>query len=591
MAAPEAADPPRVTQQTRTTSSTPQASTATKSLVTREFDLTLRAFFPIPPAPTKFNPIGAMKQLLLTMTKDEPSLVLRTSSNDKQIVLASATLPTGEKEFKKFFNVSTTRNDKQRQTHVCIGCYVLSDRSLGNIKFKSNDNHLLAWLKKARVFIEADSLGTDRPVTIGYFTKIEPELTHLTNFRNHLASQLMMVELDADTAVTLAPHLKTAQLDAMSNGDDFIPILPNFEVYRTRITHGREPSQVTTDVIGVKGAPKDAKLLGEFFTRLAAETCNDPRDGVYLPKGAVHLLGTSTFEQVLKENNFFLTTVATVPVNMEFAAWFALIDANDTDTEAISVYDHLLRQPWFLRLESVTRTKTIIVTTKSNLTAARNWIDENLEKLIRKSIPPDVEPPPPSLLPHRLDKPTYTEATRSYADILKQQFSMAPNATTAGTAHTRPPRKRQATQLNYDSDQLEQSTEYPPLVPNAPNTPSATVSATTTHASPTTVDYAAELQLIKTELASLRTLINSAVEQMKSAVDSIKTIEPVPAREMEIDDNHSTDDRSKDTTPEIFDLITELKTEIATMATEMRAKFQEIRAPVQIPFELTPFPT
>ncbi len=384
MAAPEAADPPRVTQQTRTTSSTPQASTATKSLVTREFDLTLRAFFPIPPAPTKFN----------TMTKDEPSLVLRTSSNDKQIVLASATLPTGEKEFKKFFNVSTTRNDKQRQTHVCIGCYVLSDRSLGNIKFKSNDNHLLAWLKKARVFIEADSLGTDRPVTIGYFTKIEPELTHLTNFRNHLATQLMMVELDADTAVTLAPHLKTAQLDAMSNGDDFIPILPNFEVYRTRITHGREPSQVTTDVIGVKGAPKDAKLLGEFFTRLAAETCNDPRDGVYLPKGAVHLLGTSTFEQVLKENNFFLTTVATVPVNMEFAAWFALIDANDTDTEAISVHDHLLRQPWFLRLESVTRTKTIIVTTKSNLTAARNWIDENLEKLIRKSIPPDVEPPP-----------------------------------------------------------------------------------------------------------------------------------------------------------------------------------------------------
>jgi len=125
---------------------------------------------------------------------------------------------------------------------------VLSARSLGNIKFKSNDNHLLAWLKKARVFIEADSLGTERPVTIGYFTKIEPELTHLTNFREHLATQLMMIEIEPETAVSLAPHLKPTQLEAMSNGDEFIPSLPNFEVYRTRITHGREPSQVTTDV-------------------------------------------------------------------------------------------------------------------------------------------------------------------------------------------------------------------------------------------------------------------------------------------------------------------------------------------------------
>jgi len=154
------------------------------------------------------------------------------------------------------------------------------------------------------VFIKADSLDTDCPVTIGYFTKIEPKLTHLTNFCKHLTTQLMMVEINANTTVTLAPHLKTAQLNVMLNGDDFISILPNFEVYWTRITHGHEPSQVTTDVIGVKGAPKDAKLLGKFFTRLAAETRNDPRDGVYLPKGAVHLLGPATFEQVLKENIF-----------------------------------------------------------------------------------------------------------------------------------------------------------------------------------------------------------------------------------------------------------------------------------------------
>jgi len=165
------------------------------------------------------------------MLKDESSLVLRTHSNDQQLVLALDRLPTGEKAFKQFFKVSTMRNDNKNQTHVCIGCHVLSNRSLGNIKFRSKDNHLLAWIKKANIFIEADSLGTDRPVTIGYFTKIDPVLTNLTNFREELYSELSMIDIDAETAVLLAPHLKPAQLEAMTNGDDFIPILPNFKVY------------------------------------------------------------------------------------------------------------------------------------------------------------------------------------------------------------------------------------------------------------------------------------------------------------------------------------------------------------------------
>jgi len=276
----------------------------TKSLVTQDFDLTLRTFFPTPTAPTKFNPIGTMNQLLWTMLKDEPSLVLQTPSNDKQLVLASAHLPTGETEFKKFFKVSTTQVDKQNQMHVCIGCHVLSTRSLGNIKFKSKENHLLVWLKKAHVFIESDSLGIEWLMMIGYFTKIAPDLTHLTNFCNELVTQLLMIDIDAATTVTLALHLKQAQLKAMSNGDDYMPILPNFEVYCTKITHGREPSQVTTEVLGIKRAPKDAKLLTEFFTRMAPETSTNHRDGMFLPKGTVHLLGITTFEQVLKENIF-----------------------------------------------------------------------------------------------------------------------------------------------------------------------------------------------------------------------------------------------------------------------------------------------
>jgi len=172
------------------------------------------------------------------MIKDKPSLVICTAGNEDQILLESTSIPTGEKEFKKIFKVSTHRIANRNQMHVCIGCHVLSNRSLGNIKFQSTNGHLLAWLKQERIFVEANSLGIDHPTTISYFTKIAPELTNLTNFRKDLINQLLLIEIDTTTAIKLAPHLKDAQLTAMSNGDEYVPILPNFEVYRTRLSHG-----------------------------------------------------------------------------------------------------------------------------------------------------------------------------------------------------------------------------------------------------------------------------------------------------------------------------------------------------------------
>jgi len=95
------------------------------------------------------------------MIKDEPSLVLHTPSNDQQIILTSALLPTREAEFKKFFKVSNPRSERMNNMHICIGCHVLGNRSLGKIKHNSSNGNLLAWLKKERVFIEADHLGID----------------------------------------------------------------------------------------------------------------------------------------------------------------------------------------------------------------------------------------------------------------------------------------------------------------------------------------------------------------------------------------------------------------------------------------------
>jgi len=187
-----------------------------------------------------------------------------------------------------------------------------------------------------------------------------------------------------------------------------------------------------TDVLGVKCVPQDAKLLGKFFMCMATIS-NDQCDGVFVPKGAAYLLSPQTYEQVLKENNCFLMTVVTILINMEYDAWIAVIDPNhQPDTKPLSLHDHLTQQTWFLRIKLVARTKCLLVTTKSNLPEAQAWIDANLEWLICKSIPPDIDPPS-SLLPWHLDKLVYSATSQTYADILKKQFLLAMTPTTPAT--------------------------------------------------------------------------------------------------------------------------------------------------------------
>jgi len=182
--------------------------------------------------------------------------------------------------------------------------------------------------------------------------------------------------------------------------------------------------------------------------------------------------------------------MVTILVNLEYQAWFVIIDPNQTSkTEPISLHNHLLCKLWFLRLESVTKHKCLIVTMQSSLQEACDWINANLEPLIQKSIPLGIEPPA-STLPCQLDKLVYSSVSKTFADILKQQFSRASTSTTTATNNNRPPCKRQATILDYDLDQ----SANPPIPATTSNSSSGTLQPpcnTTT----TTVDYAAELLL------------------------------------------------------------------------------------------------
>jgi len=137
--------------------------------------------------------------------------------------------------------------------------------------------------------------------------------------------------------------------------------------------------------------------------------------------------------------------------------------------------------------------------------------------------------------------------------------------------------------------------EYPPLSPTTAATSTATTATPTATATPdcttallelkneismlktsmkpsnTTpapVDYAAELAALKQEIQSLCTFITTALEQLKTEIASPHAT-PVLG-DME------TDNASMEQSTKIPELIAELKHDIATIAMEMRAKFNQL---------------
>ena len=86
--------------------------------------------------------------------------------------------------------------------------------------------------------------------------------------------------------------------------------------------------------------------------------------------------------------------------------------------------------------------------------------------------------------------------------------------------------------------------------------------------------------------------------QFKAAIESFTATPRLPiSNDMDTDVEErmaptANNQNTKETTPEISELITELKNDIATIAVEMREKFKDLRVLPQLPpFELTPFPT
>ncbi len=473
-----------------------------------------------------------MRALLAEMIKSEPSIVVVNPTDQSQLVLAKDPLPTNEAAFKKYFTISTETRAKKNQQHVIVGCAILSERTLKEIKFDKTRPQLMNWLDREKVFIESDSLGVVKTTTIGYITKLHPVLTNRTTLKSLLQTALEEVVIDADLAVELDPDLKDARLKAKANGDFFNPELPPFEIYKTKLTQKRDKDKVETNVLGIKSTPKKAKLLQEFFSQLASPTYYEKQIGVFVPTGAVHLLGAENYIKLIRDNNAFIHSVLSIPLgdfqHETLDIPFSL--DSSTDIDQTTLLDVIAAQEWCLSIEkTTTANKVLITTTKSHLETARQWIDHTLPSIYDEHIADKIDVTTlRHLTPRRLDKPVLTAASSSYADKLKARTSNISSVTTTTKQYAKPPRPKTTPKVDINFDEKE----FPLLASSAstaatPPTTSATGTASaaipTTSASTKPYDYKAEMDRIlaiiennlKQQFATMFSQMEQRIEQLE----------------------------------------------------------------------------
>jgi len=134
-----------------------------KTPVQRTHTYTIRITFPTPRSKTAFNPLTSTRSFFQEMLKYDSSITVIIPNDNNQLVLANNKIPTSEADFKKYFTVTTDMQKAGNKSSVIIGCTIMCDHPLRDIKFDTTTQHkFIDWLKKEIFFVDSDSLGVKK---------------------------------------------------------------------------------------------------------------------------------------------------------------------------------------------------------------------------------------------------------------------------------------------------------------------------------------------------------------------------------------------------------------------------------------------
>jgi len=347
-------------------------------------------------------------------------------------------------------------------------------------KWNESLQTLKAWMKKEKLYVESDTLGVAKTTMVSYLTKIHLYFINHSILNTLLQKAIKDITLDSNLAVDLNPMLKSLYNEAKMNGNMFIPELPPFKLYKTRLTHGNDKSKVEMTVVGIKCVTGKVHLLKEYFLQLASPASYKKQIGVFVPTGVAHLTGAINYAKIICDDNTFSDNVITIPVSDFQHATLDIpfsLQAN-MDIEQVMLNDLICDQTWCYNVKWTTiPTKILVVVNKANLDLAWKWIDETLPKIYAQHTSNKLDVTMlQHMIPCCLNKPIMIAATTAYTKQLQQCTTIVHAPAKTPKPLAKPPCvcKTHLVDITFNEK------EFPSLPTSTPtmNTPTTTVPTT-----------------------------------------------------------------------------------------------------------------
>jgi len=185
-----------------------------------------------------YNLLPKTKILMMTMAEQDPGLSITSIDGKSTTAIKSDTFLRTEMQFKQYFNCKWEKTKTAPCKKVLLRCIINSNKTLNNLKHKTQPSSLLQWLCNEKIFLEANVLGISKTKMVGYLTGIHPQAANQTSAKEKLQDTLKTVILNPNKALKLNPSLNNMINTMHNSGDDvtltFLPLkLSNFNQNRT----------------------------------------------------------------------------------------------------------------------------------------------------------------------------------------------------------------------------------------------------------------------------------------------------------------------------------------------------------------------
>jgi len=145
-----------------------------------------------------------------------------------------------------------------------------------------------------------------------------------------------------------------------------------------------------TNAVGIKSNIEHVDILHEMFIRMPNHQNHNKPVMKFIPHGLVHSIGHKAYTTLIKSNNQYLLSVATIPVNGILSEMLEIkINAYNPTTKTTKkmIRNILLDNHWCHGLEQTNdHGKILLLTTRAHLSTGQQWLDDNLPVLFAEHL-------------------------------------------------------------------------------------------------------------------------------------------------------------------------------------------------------------